>query len=249
MRDRALLVSIVAHGVLAASLLSLFGDDRPAPKPKRMPVDVEVVEPLPPPPPPPQPAPPASAPAAPATASTPVPAPAAPSHARSKANDEDLARALAAIGSEPSTWGDLSSRDLRRNTGRDGFSGGGAGEGGGGRGGTGRGIGFGEGGGIGDSPQLPSVPAAPPPPPVSKARPAKLIYPAREGEAAEGELFIARVTVDTDGYVVGAKLVQGSGDHRDETASQLIWRFRYSPALDDDGRAIRSTLDQSFMVQ
>lgn len=128
--------------------------------------------------------------------------------------------------------------------------GGDGGEGGGLGGGRGAGIGLGEAGRI-EVPEL--VPAPPPPPagevvPVSKARPAKLVYPSREREVEGGELFLARVIVDHEGYVVGARLVRGFGGHRDAQASDLIWRFRYAPALDDSGRAIRSTLEQSFLV-
>ncbi|MEO8704631.1 MAG: hypothetical protein ABI867_31540, partial [Kofleriaceae bacterium] len=79
-------------------------------------------------------------------------------------------------------------------------------------------------------------------------RPARLIFPSRERDAEDGTLFIARVIIDSDGYVVGAKLVRGFGGPRDTEASDLIWRFRYAPALDDDGHPIRSTLDQRFLV-
>ena len=61
-------------------------------------------------------------------------------------------------------------------------------------------------------------------------------------------MFVARVTVDTDGYVIGAHLVSTPAGRRDDVASQLIWRFRYAPALDHEGRAIRSTIDQRFLV-
>ncbi len=127
----------------------------------------------------------------------------------------------------------------------------GAGGDGGDGGGHGRGIGLGDGAGI-EAPELP--PAPPPPPaadvgPISKARPAKLIYPSRNREVSDGELFVARVVVDHEGYVVGARLVRGFGGHRDSDASSLIWRFRYSPALDDAGHAIRSIVEQRFLVQ
>lgn len=59
---------------------------------------------------------------------------------------------------------------------------------------------------------------------------------------------MARLTVDTDGYVVGARLLRGIGGPRDELASQLVWRFRYAPARDGDGRAIRATIEQRFLV-
>lgn len=123
---------------------------------------------------------------------------------------------------------------------------------GGGRGnGTGTGIGFGAGGGIAALPD-PGPPPPPPPPvvePRSKARPPRLIYPARHRELDDSQLFVARVSIDRDGYVVGAKLVRGRGGPRDDEASSLIFRFRYEPALDDAGRAIAATIEQPFGVQ
>ncbi|MDQ3335831.1 MAG: energy transducer TonB [Myxococcota bacterium] len=121
------------------------------------------------------------------------------------------------------------------------------GEGNGVGGNRGDGIGFGDGSRVVVAEDF----ALPPPPaakPVSKARPAKLIYPSRERDLGEAALFIARVTVDTDGYVVGAKLVRGRSGPRDDEAADLIFRFRYRPALDDAGRAIRTTFEQPFHV-
>ncbi len=95
-------------------------------------------------------------------------------------------------------------------------------------------------------PEPPQI-AAPPP---SRARPAKLIYPVRDREVEdEGNLFIARVTVDPDGDVVGARMIKTrpgvTGDH----ASRAIWTFRYLPALDDRGTPIRSTFEQPFQIR
>lgn len=130
-----------------------------------------------------------------------------------------------------------------------GSAGGDGGDGGGRGGGRGRGIGRGIGDGLGDRASagelLPAVPAAPA---ASKARPARLIYPTRERDVSEGDLYVARVTVDRDGYVVGARLLR-SGGPKDGDASAMIFRFRYAPALDDDGRPIRSTVEQPFLVQ
>lgn len=112
--------------------------------------------------------------------------------------------------------------------------------------GTGSGIGFGDGGGV------PSAAPPPPPPPapkLSKARPARLIFPSRQRDVDDGELYVMRVTVDADGFVSGATLVRGFGGHRDDVASAQIWRFRYDPARDDDGQPIRSILEQRFLVQ
>lgn len=122
--------------------------------------------------------------------------------------------------------------------------------------GSGNGIGFGNGGGVrlpDDVPDAPSPPAPEPTPApvrVSKARPAKLIYPTRDREVEdEADLFIAKVTVDPDGDVVGARMVKTRPGRRGDQASSAIWSFRYLPALDHDGRAIASTLDQPFQIR
>lgn len=121
---------------------------------------------------------------------------------------------------------------------------------GGGTGGAGGGTGYGFGLGTGAPiARFDRVPAAPPAPRASRARPPRLIYPARRREVDDGETFIARVIVDADGYVAGARMVRGFGRRRDEVASALVWKFRYAPALDDDGRPIRATVDQRFLVE
>jgi hypothetical protein len=111
--------------------------------------------------------------------------------------------------------------------------------------GNGTGIGFGNGGGVQKIRELPAVPA----PFVSKARPAKLIYPSHQVEVDENETLLARVTVDENGDVVGAHMVRTLPGSRGETASSMIWVFRYSPALDDDGKPVRSTFVQPFLVR
>ena len=121
----------------------------------------------------------------------------------------------------------------------------GGGTGGGIGGGHGRGIGLGDGGGIGSIGELP----APPPPPRSLARPARLLHPSRQTDTDEAELFIARVTVDTDGDVVGAHMLRSHPGSRGDTAASMIWQFRYDPALDDDGAPVRSTFEQPFAVR
>lgn len=115
--------------------------------------------------------------------------------------------------------------------------------------GAGRGIGFGDGVAIAQPGETPVPPPPPPPPPVSKARPPRLIFPSRQRDVEDGQLFVMRVTVDRDGYVAGARLVRGFGGRRDEVAQDQIWRFRYDPALDDDGRPIAATIEQRFLVQ
>lgn len=125
-------------------------------------------------------------------------------------------------------------------------SGDGNGEGKGKGRGAGRGIGFGDGGGI-DAAAPPPTP--PPAPKLSKARPARLVFPSRQRDVDDGELYIMRVTVDAEGFVAGATLVRGFGGHRDDVAAAQIWRFRYDAARDDDGQPIRSVLEQRFLVQ
>jgi len=127
-------------------------------------------------------------------------------------------------------------------------SGAGGGTGGGYGGGNGTGFGLGTGSGI-EREELPPPPPPPPTPIISKARPPILIYPKRTGEAEEGDTFLARVKIDNEGFVVGAKIVRGLGPNQNMTASELIWKFRYLPALDDAGTPISWTLDQPFLVQ
>jgi hypothetical protein len=84
---------------------------------------------------------------------------------------------------------------------------------------------------------------------VSRARPPRLIYPTRDREVDDSLLFVARLTIDSEGFVVGARLVRGTGGGRDDQAANAVWRFRYSPALDDAGRPTPATIDQRFLVE
>jgi hypothetical protein len=110
--------------------------------------------------------------------------------------------------------------------------------------GNGNGIGIGDGGGIAAAPALP----APPAPRRSLARPARLLKPARDRDVVPDKLFVARVTVDTDGDVVGAHLVHFAPTRASELAAAAVWQFHYEPALDDDGRPITSTFEQPFQI-
>jgi hypothetical protein len=115
--------------------------------------------------------------------------------------------------------------------------------------GTGRGIGFGA--GRGDSDAALAAFAVPTPdivPRPSQARPPHLIYPRRNRDVDESRLFVARLTIDTDGFVVGAQLVGGRGERGADRAANAVWRFRYRPALDSAGRPVTVTIDQRFLV-
>ncbi|HEY5949604.1 MAG TPA: hypothetical protein VIV40_29115 [Kofleriaceae bacterium] len=116
--------------------------------------------------------------------------------------------------------------------------------------GNGKGNGTGDGIGFGSVHVERDVPPPPPAPPVSKARPAKLIWPNRDREVDDDDnLFVARVTVDRDGSVVGARMTRTRPGSRADHAANAIWTFRYAPALDDDGRPIPSTFEQPFQVR
>jgi len=93
------------------------------------------------------------------------------------------------------------------------------------------------------------VPTPEPPPAPSRARAPQLIYPARDREGDDSALFVARLTIDPDGFVVGAHLVRGVGGRRDDLAASAVWRFRYRPALDAGGRPIQASIEQRFLVE
>src|SRR5687767_8865618 len=113
----------------------------------------------------------------------------------------DVDRALHPVATTTSTGG--SDRD---GDGGEGFGTGGE---------RGDGIGFGNGGRIAVAEEQLTMPPPPKADVPSKARPAKLIYPSRERDLGKDKLFVARITVDTDGYVVGARLVKGRNGPRD----------------------------------
>ncbi len=113
---------------------------------------------------------------------------------------------------------------------------------------TGSGVGTGAGRGRGPAGATVRM-RSPPRPPRSRARPARLVYPVRDREERPGEVFVVVLTVNEKGYVVGVRLEQGVSRDRDEKALNAVWRFHYDPALDRDGRPIRSQVVQRFMVE
>ena len=84
---------------------------------------------------------------------------------------------------------------------------------------------------------------------ASRARPPRLVYPKRFRDERDGEVFVALLTIDEDGWVVGVRLVQGVNPHADEKALEAVWRFHYEPALDRAGRPVRARVKQPFMVE
>jgi TonB family protein len=125
----------------------------------------------------------------------------------------------------------------------EGKGGGGSGGGAGGAGGVGRG------GGRGGTRAARTAAPARSPRRISRARPPQLVYPKRFRDERGGEVFVALLTVDEDGWVVGVRLVQGVNPHADQKALDAVWRFHYDPALDQAGRPIRARVTQRFMVE
>jgi hypothetical protein len=120
----------------------------------------------------------------------------------------------------------------------------------GGEGGVGRGgRGGGRGRGIGGRGNGRSTPLKRDLRRISRARPARLIYPKRSRPEVPGEVFVVLLTVDADGYVDGVRLRKGVNPHDDSKALEAVWRFRYAPALDDGGRPITSKVVQRFMLE
>jgi hypothetical protein len=220
--------SIIAHGALIAALVTSRGTREASSPPVRTPlIEVTVVPPSP---------------------RAAVGEPGAPKASRGSSRESSRTRTTPRRTTTTARSNTSTTVAALLATGAEvGFDGGAGGDGdggdGAGRGGTG-GLGTAANGTV-----APRSIALPPPPRVSKARNAKLIYPTRERTVEEpGELFVASVDVDHEGYVVGARLKSGmTGPKRDDAAG-LIFKFRYLPALDDDGRAIRSTFDQPFTV-
>ena len=116
-----------------------------------------------------------------------------------------------------------------------------------GRGGNGRGDGSGAGSGRGRARYVDRgpLPAADKP---SLARPARLIYPNRDRETRENRLFIVVLNVDAKGYVSGVRLKKGLDFHSNGKALDAVWRFRYDPARDKEGKPIASMVTQKFML-
>lgn len=146
-------------------------------------------------------------------------------------------------------WDGLSVRREDRAGGNGNENGTGNGNGNGTGNGTGNGIGLGNGGGVEVARDVPAPPIPVETPP-SKARPATLIWPTRDLDVEdESYLFVAKITVDEEGTVVGARMITTRPGSRGDHAANAIWQFRYRPALDQHGVPVRSTFEQPFQVR
>jgi len=84
---------------------------------------------------------------------------------------------------------------------------------------------------------------------ATRARPPHLVWPTEDRPERPGEVFVARLTIDEDGYVVGVRMIEGMGGRPGERAEEAVWRFRYAPALDAAGRPVRTRIEQRFMLK
>jgi hypothetical protein len=77
-----------------------------------------------------------------------------------------------------------------------------------------------------------------------------LIWPTRNDDVDdESNLFVARVSLNRYGEVVGARMLTVRPGAKADRAASAIWTFRYTPALDDDGMPVKATLDQEFQIR
>jgi hypothetical protein len=222
---RSIAISLLAHAVVLALLLGR-GEERREAVEEVAAEEIEIVE-------------------------LPVPPPARVELATVPSFDSTRAsrgsRSGRAGGTKPAPRGRLVIEPEVRSGDRGG-DGSGSGDGSGDGGGDGIGSGIGGAGppplALSEAPKAPSRRAAP----RSKARPARLIFPKKHREAEDGDVFVALLTVDDDGLVVGVRMKQGIGGRRDEVAAREVWRFRYDPARDDAGKPVRSKVEQRFML-
>ena len=63
-------------------------------------------------------------------------------------------------------------------------------------------------------------------------------YPKGELAAGKGATVLLQLTIDADGQVLGAEVVESAGEVFDRSAVQTIERYQFTPALDEKGEAI-----------
>ena len=220
--DRVKLAPLAGSIAINAALLAVIGllARRPTPPPSAEPIEITVVDPPPPP------------------ITQPAPAPPAASGGGSPGRSHAARTRVVPRAAEATRpWSELATRTDEAPAG-DGGSGGG----------LGTGFGLGAGGEVIAAPLIP-LPPPPAPPPPSRRHPAILLHPSRQTEVDAEELFVARVTVDREGDIVGVHMLRSHPGSRGEVADTMIWQFRYAPATDDDGKPVASTFEQSFAVR
>ena len=63
-------------------------------------------------------------------------------------------------------------------------------------------------------------------------------YPKKELRAGKGASVLLQLTIDTDGQVLGAEIVESAGTAFDDAALRTIERYQFTPALDENNQPI-----------
>ena len=63
-------------------------------------------------------------------------------------------------------------------------------------------------------------------------------YPKSELKAGKGASVLMQLTIDTDGQVLGAEILESAGDAFDESALRTIERYQFTPAFDENNQPI-----------
>ena len=63
-------------------------------------------------------------------------------------------------------------------------------------------------------------------------------YPKAELKAGKGASVLMQLTIDADGQVLGAEIVESAGDAFDEAALRTIERYQFTPAFDENNQPI-----------
>jgi TonB family protein len=77
----------------------------------------------------------------------------------------------------------------------------------------------------------------------------KAPMPDRAQRMGIGGQVILRVGVDRGGRVRSVRVVKAGGHGFDEAASKAMWKFRFTPCLDFQGRAVDCLLTYSYRFQ
>ena len=63
-------------------------------------------------------------------------------------------------------------------------------------------------------------------------------YPKSELKAGKGASVLMQLTIDTDGQVLGAEILESAGNAFDESALRTIERYQFTPAFDENNQPI-----------
>ena len=73
-------------------------------------------------------------------------------------------------------------------------------------------------------------------------------YPKKELRAGKGASVLLQLTIDTDGQVLGAEIVESAGTAFDDAALRTIERYQFTPALDENNQPIAQESRECFAI-